>query len=160
MKDMNKKTNPVCEQLGFSLLEVLMALAILSIGLLAIASQQITATQSNTVSSKLTEGTTHAQDKLEELVNLEYSDDDIKDLDGDGCNGLNDTGFDNDAGTPGDADYQENPALAEQRGYRVFWNVCIDPTTNAKRIRVISQYGIFAAGGGRTTTLNTVKPDI
>ncbi|MFC1885084.1 prepilin-type N-terminal cleavage/methylation domain-containing protein, partial [Thermodesulfobacteriota bacterium] len=58
MKKKQMKRAGSSKSTGFTLIEVLIAMAILSIGLLAIATQQITATRSNTVSNKLTEGTT------------------------------------------------------------------------------------------------------
>ena len=133
---------------GFTLIEVLIAMAILSIGLLAIATQQITATRSNTVSNKLTEGTTVTQDKLEELISLKYDDANLQDIKGDGCAGLNKR--------LGNADYTEDPGT----GYKISWNVCVDATSGLKRITVISQWGVATAGGGRTSVLSTVKPKL
>jgi type IV pilus modification protein PilV len=58
---------------GFTLIEVLMAVSILSIGLLAVASLQISAIKVNSSASDITKRSTWAQDKLEELVALPYS---------------------------------------------------------------------------------------
>jgi len=52
---------------GFSLIEVLIALVILSISLLGMASLMSTATKYNASGGRLTEATTLAQDKLETL---------------------------------------------------------------------------------------------
>ena len=52
---------------GFSLMEVLIGLTILSIALLALAGLMVTATKSNASGCYLTEASTFAQDKLEEL---------------------------------------------------------------------------------------------
>ncbi len=49
-------------------------LIILAVGLLAIAAMQITSTKGGTFSSHLTQATFIAQDKLEYLKNLSYSD--------------------------------------------------------------------------------------
>lgn len=62
------------ESTGFTLVEVAAALVILAIGLLAIAAMQITSTQGGYYSSNLTQATVLAQDKLEDLKNLSYSD--------------------------------------------------------------------------------------
>jgi type IV pilus assembly protein PilV len=59
---------------GFTLAEVLVGLVILSVGILAIAAMQITSTRGNSFSSHLTQATFFAQDKLEYLKNLPYSD--------------------------------------------------------------------------------------
>lgn len=52
---------------GFSLIEVLIALVILAIALLALAGLMVQSTNSNSWGSHLTEASTLAQDKLEEL---------------------------------------------------------------------------------------------
>jgi type IV pilus assembly protein PilV len=52
---------------GFSLIEVLIALVILAIALLALAGLMVQSTNSNSWGSHLTEASTFAQDKLEEL---------------------------------------------------------------------------------------------
>jgi type IV pilus assembly protein PilV len=57
---------------GFTLIEVMIALLILSIGLLGMAGLQIAATRSNSFSNQMTIGITLAQDRLEELRNLKY----------------------------------------------------------------------------------------
>jgi type IV pilus assembly protein PilV len=52
---------------GFTLIEVLIALVILSISLLALAGFMVTTTKNNAFGAHMTEATTFAQDKLEEL---------------------------------------------------------------------------------------------
>ncbi len=52
---------------GFSLIELLISLVILSISLLALASLMVTTTRGNSSGSHMTEAVTLAQDKLEEL---------------------------------------------------------------------------------------------
>ena len=52
---------------GFSLIEVLIALFILSISLLALAGLMVTTTRNNSFGSNMTEAATFAQDKFEEL---------------------------------------------------------------------------------------------
>ena len=60
MKDFKKSK-------GFSLIEMLIALVILSISLLALAGLMATTTKNNSFGSHMTEAVTFAQDKLEEL---------------------------------------------------------------------------------------------
>jgi prepilin-type N-terminal cleavage/methylation domain-containing protein len=55
------------EMNGFTLIEVLIALIILSIALLALAGLMVTTTKNNSFGSHMTEAATFAQDKLEEL---------------------------------------------------------------------------------------------
>lgn len=52
---------------GFSLIEVLIALVILSVSLLGLAGLMVTTTKNNSFGSHMTEAATFAQDKLEEL---------------------------------------------------------------------------------------------
>jgi len=57
---------------GFSLLEVVIALGIFSIGILAIAGLQITATSGNAKARYRTEAATLAQDVVERLLAIDY----------------------------------------------------------------------------------------
>jgi type IV pilus assembly protein PilV len=58
---------------GFSLIEVLIALVFLAIGLLAVASLQVTSVRGNFFSNNLMQATYVAQDRLEFLENTRYS---------------------------------------------------------------------------------------
>jgi type IV pilus assembly protein PilV len=59
---------------GFSLIEVLISLVFLAIGLLAIASLQVTSVRGNFFSNNLMQATYVAQDRLEFLKNLSLGD--------------------------------------------------------------------------------------
>jgi type IV pilus assembly protein PilV len=59
---------------GFTLIEVAAGLVILAIGLLGIAAMQVTSTKGGYFSNNVTQATILAQDKLEYLKNLSYSD--------------------------------------------------------------------------------------
>jgi len=59
---------------GFSMIEVLVALVILSIALLALAGLMVTTTKNNSFGNHMTEAATFAQDKLEELRVTEWVD--------------------------------------------------------------------------------------
>ena len=65
---------PKPRQSGFTILEVMIAISILAIGLLAVFSGQNMAIQGNNRASHLTEGMTLAQDRMEELLALPYDD--------------------------------------------------------------------------------------
>lgn len=114
---------------GFTLLEVILAIAILSFGLLAVATMQVSAVQGTAVADHVTEGTTWAADKLEKLLQqglADYDDPDLADTDNDGGGGL---GHD----TTATADH------SEVRGrYRILWNVAEDHLLdNTKTVQVI-----------------------
>ena len=59
---------------GFTLIEVVAGLVILAIGLLGIAAMQVTSIKGGYFSNNVTQATILAQDKLEYLKNLYYSD--------------------------------------------------------------------------------------
>ena len=59
---------------GFTLSEVLVALVVLSLGLLALESMHLAAIQVNTVAKRLTQATTLAQERAELLMALPYTD--------------------------------------------------------------------------------------
>ena len=69
-----QKMQPKPSQSGFTILEVMIAISILAIGLLAVFSGQNMAIRGNNRASHLTEGMTLAQDKMEELLALPYDD--------------------------------------------------------------------------------------
>jgi prepilin-type N-terminal cleavage/methylation domain-containing protein len=62
------------DQTGFTLIEVLIAMALLSFGLLSVASMQVVAVQVNTSSQRLALATTLVQDKVEKLMALPFGD--------------------------------------------------------------------------------------
>ncbi len=59
---------------GFTLIEVLIAITIFSVGLLAIAGMQTSAIRMNSTAGRLTNLSTWGMDKIEELSALPYSD--------------------------------------------------------------------------------------
>ncbi len=73
MKKRAEKIEKYMAEGGFTLLEVIMAISILTAGLLAVASMQISAIQGNSLAGQLTTGTSIAQDKMEELLSLPYT---------------------------------------------------------------------------------------
>ena len=62
---------------GFTILEVLMAASILTIGILTVASMQISSIRGNAFAGKVTEATTWAGRQLEILQSLPYNDTDL-----------------------------------------------------------------------------------
>jgi type IV pilus modification protein PilV len=94
---------------GFTLLEIIIAISILSIGLLALASLQLASIRGNAFASGVTEGTTLAADRIEKLLALPYNHADLF------------AGSHTDSSPPS--------------GYAVTWQVTDDaPVTNTKTI--------------------------
>ena len=68
-----QKKNRSDGESGFTLLEVIIAISILTFGLLAVASMQLTAIHGNYNASNITEATTVAQDRLELFLSQPYN---------------------------------------------------------------------------------------
>ena len=62
---------------GYTLIEILIAISIFAIGMLAIASMQIGATQGTSTARSNTELTAYATDQIERLTRLKYNDADL-----------------------------------------------------------------------------------
>ena len=73
----SKRYNKVSIESGFTLIEVMITLAIFSIGFLAVWALQHTSTKSNTTARNLTIATVCASDQMERLIELPYLDDNL-----------------------------------------------------------------------------------
>ena len=100
---------------GFTLLEVIIAISILTVGLLAVAGMQTAAIRSNDNAYRVTEATTWAQDRLELLMALPFNDARLT------------------IGT-GKAD----PLATAPAGYTISYDVAVGPIANTLLITVIS----------------------
>ena len=125
---------------GFTLIEVLIAISIFAVGLLAVATMQISAINVNSTAGRITTRMTWAQDKIEELMALPYSDPWIEDL-GDPSSGT---------------DTADNPhqETTPDGVYTISWTVTDDrPIPNTKLITV------SVTGRGKTSHLTSMKSD-
>jgi len=117
------------DQRGFSLIEVLIAMTIFAIGVLALAEMQITAIRGNAFSSTTTDGTTLAQDRIEQLMNAPYDDANLN---------------------------SGNHGPQTQGIYNVSWNVIDDtPVANTKTVNVSVTW--TASGWNRSVALRCIK---
>ena len=116
---------------GFTLIEILIAITILSIGLLAVATMQVSAITGNSLASDLTEATTLASEKVESLLRIadnDYEDANLLDTNADGDTGLDDIG----------ANADGSQTIGR---YTISWNVSVDsPFTDTKTIKVIASW--------------------
>ena len=118
------------EQNGFTLLEVIIALCIFSIGLLAVASMQMSAIKGNHFSGTLTEATNWAADQMETLMSLPYD---------------------------ADPDLVAGDHTSPQEDiYTIAWNVLDDATTNNTKTITIT-VAWTDRGSQRTITLRGIK---
>ena len=121
-------------QFGFSLVELLVGLAILSVGLLALAGMQVTALEGNAASKNLTSAVFLAEAKLNELK-------------ADGYSSLAD-------GTVNDSN---NPVNEQGQSGGIFsrsWTIS-NHGANVKRITVAVSWKDLR-GGNRATSLDTL----
>ncbi|UCG12591.1 MAG: prepilin-type N-terminal cleavage/methylation domain-containing protein [Deltaproteobacteria bacterium] len=123
---------------GFTLLEIIVAISILTFGILAVASMQSAAIRGNQLGYRLTEGSTLAQDRLEFLMSRPYNDAFL------------------DIGTNIDDPLLGGTAL--DRGYTLTYDVADVPGVNAKLITV--RVSLQEHGASRTTELRCVRPQL
>lgn len=108
IKDISTKGLRIKDDLGFTLLEAVVAISILCVGLLALASMQVACIRGNAFASGVTEGTTLAADRLEKLIALPYTHSDLS------------------AG--------DHTAANAPSGYSIAWNVTDDSPLNDTKI--------------------------
>lgn len=126
---------------GFTLLEVIISISILTIGLLAVASMQVSAIRGNASAYGITEATSWASDQVEKLMVLPYNHSEMVDTDEDGTDeDVNGDGVDDDGGSFG----LEHAAATTAdhhltRGkYTVYWNIAVDADADdTKTVNVI-----------------------
>ncbi len=127
---MGNRMSKLRRQEGFTLIEVIVAIAVLAFGLLALATMQTTAIRGNFFASRTTEAGSWAQNKLEELMAESY--DDLETCPG---------------------------PESKEGGYRVTWVVNEDsPVPNSKLITVTVKWAEKAQS--RQTQLICVKPNL
>lgn len=132
-------------QKGFSILEVIISIAILSIGILATARMQTVAVRSTSLASRITVDSIAAQDLIERVVSAPYSDPSLTDTNDNGASGLDNEGSAADF-------YMEN----QVDHYKLSMNIADDqPIANSKLVRVIVE--TRAPGGSKKTTYNFIK---
>jgi type IV pilus assembly protein PilV len=101
------RINPLKTQQGFSLIEVLIALAIFSIGIIAVSSLQVSASMQSRNSSEITQASAIAFNQMEELMLRPFSHNDLSPA--------------------------LNPHILASGKYRIQWNA-IDSDLNADTI--------------------------
>lgn len=119
---------------GFTLLEVIIAISILTVGLLAVASMQTAAIRGNDAAYRITESATWAQDRLEYLMALPYDNSSLS-------NGT------------GKTDPMTTPA-----NYTITYDVVNGPIANTKRITVIASRN--DRGATKTRRLTSIKSEL
>ncbi len=148
---------------GFSLVEVMVAITLLTFGILAVASMQVSAIKGNALSRDLTKASSLARGKVEELMLANYNDPAVADEDGDGTDqDADDDGLDDDGGNFGlddtatEADGNDIETSPSGMEYQLVWNVAEDePLNGAKKIRVIVTW--TERGAGKRVSMDFIK---
>ncbi len=116
---------------GFTLIEVLIAMAIFSIGILAVTSMQMRSINQNTSARLQTEATTLAVDWMERLISLPYEDAWL--------------------------DEAASPLEAQNGNYTIQWTVNEDPNTTGLPIKQIDIQVTHAHRNAKTVSLSSIK---
>ena len=130
---------------GVTLIEVLIAMLVLTIGILSLYIMQLSAIRGNSRASLLTEASTWNAGQLEQMIGLDYDASVFFDTDSDGTGQDTDhDGIDDDGGNFGLDDMTATTADGstdvENNKYTIFWNVARDvPMPNMITIRVLVQ---------------------
>ena len=123
---------------GFTIIEVVIAISILAVGLLGVAAMQTSSIQVNSAAGRITTRMNWAQDKMEELKAMPFSDPWLEA-----------------AGNPPGVDSAGNThEQTTSDGYAVRWDIADNnPVPNTKRIVVT------VTGKGKTSQLTCMKAD-
>ncbi|MEA1867989.1 MAG: prepilin-type N-terminal cleavage/methylation domain-containing protein [Thermodesulfobacteriota bacterium] len=135
---------------GFILIEILIAITVFAVGILAVGSMQITAIKGNSFAKELTKASILAQDRMEKLISLTYADELNNETNDNGVSGLDDTD------TTADHKDTNNPVDGK---YNICWNIAKNsPINNTETIKVIITWTYGNAQ--KTIFLTSMKADI
>ncbi|MEE9530922.1 MAG: prepilin-type N-terminal cleavage/methylation domain-containing protein [Syntrophobacteria bacterium] len=150
----------ISSQEGYTLVEILIAIAILAFGLMAVATMQIAAIKTNAIASGISQGLTLGQATVEELMNLSYNHLELLDTDGDGTGqDLDNDGVDDDGDNFGLDDTTGADGSAANGRYTTYWNIAVDePVISSKTIRVIVTW--TEKGRNKRINLDFVKTNL
>jgi type IV pilus assembly protein PilV len=120
---------------GFTLIEVLIVLAIFSIGILAVAAMQMTSTKGNASARRITEATALAENQIENLMQVSYDHADLNPA--------------------------ANPHESTQGPYAINWNVTevdldADGNNDSKTVDVTVNWNY---GGDRSVSIQYIIPE-
>lgn len=158
----------IVDHKGFSLIEVVIGVAIFMVGMLGVAALLISAVNGDAFSGNLTEATALGSSKMDVLMGLPLGHVDLNDDDGDIDAGLDDacvTAIDatcvgNDQADGCDGCASAADGIGKHKIYRVFWNIAANyPEAQLTSINVIVKWKVkddersIAIGGIRSGVL-------
>ena len=165
---------------GFTLIESLIAIFILSFGILALIVMQTTAVKGNARSQGLTVATAWAQDRVEQILTDDFDytgdtglaradglDNGLQDITDDGSGGLNNSECCSDGNDPqGNAVTgcgQRADSCFRKGAFNIYLNIddtifsTVEPDSTLKLVRVIISHTVFE--NDQTVTFNYYKQD-
>lgn len=108
---------------GFTLIEVMVAMCVLTIGIFSLFSMQTTSTLSNIKASNITAASNWAMDSMEKIIEMDY--DEFEDVNDDGAAGLD------------ERDNPDEQSTSDDDMYTIYLNVAEDtPIEGCKTLRV------------------------
>ena len=113
---------------GFSLIEVLIALVLLTVGLLALGGMQIVSIKGNSFSQQMTQATVLTQSKLEELKKMPFADSNLS-------SGRHDEGVLNGSGFSRSYDVEDISATLKAITVTVRWREETDHSTSLSTMK-------------------------
>ena len=140
---------------GFTLIEILIAMAIFAIGILAVLSMQVSSVNTNATAKKVTDNYTWAAQQVEEFMALPFTDPVLNDTGGNFFSpGQDVDGIDNDADgqidEPGETGYAT-----------IAWRVQENPPENGFQSKNITiRMTSVGRGGAKTIHLDFIKLDM
>jgi|LGOV01.1.fsa_nt_gb type IV pilus assembly protein PilV len=152
---------PTNNQNGFTLVELLIALVIFAVGILGVATMQISSIKGNSKGRQISEAVTVGADRIERFISMSYDDSALDDDDGDGtAQDVDADGADDNGGNFGLDDLTNPDGIADTDGdgtNDLFWNVAVDhPLPNTKTIKLF----IEPLGAGKTVEMIYIMADI
>jgi type IV pilus assembly protein PilV len=128
---------------GFTLIEVLIAITIFAIGLLAVAAMQTSAIKVNSTADQITTRISWAQDKIEELMALPYSDPLLEDL------------GNPPSGTDSAGNLHQEKISEGSVNYTILWTVTNNTPISGNKLITVT-----VTGKGKTTRVSYIKPSL
>jgi type IV pilus assembly protein PilV len=130
------------KQGGFTLIEVLIALTIFAVGLLAIAAMQTSAIQMNSTAGKMTDITAMGMDQLEYLTGLPFTDPWL-DPAGNPPSGTDTAG--------------KTHSFTNNDGFTISWDTSNNPTVGGAVVNNAKLIKLTVTGKGKRLTLTCIK---
>ena len=142
-----QQNHPLAGNEGFTLIEALIAMGMLSFAILGMYTMHVTGIKGNATANQITTASEWGSSRIEQIFGMEYDDTALDDSNGDGLAGLDKT----------DATV-DHTATSPDGFYTLYWNVADDePLPHLKTIRVIINRN--DRGQAKSVVMNYIKSE-